>query len=205
MLGYWVQGFLVSFGLIVAIGAQNAFVLRQGLMGHNVFWVALTCFLCDALLISAGVFGLGVIGSTVPWFSLVLSLAGALFLLWYGFLAFRRSFLGGQVLEMSDENSPSILKSIGITLAITLLNPHVYLDTVALIGSVAVGFDVSQKRYFLMGAVSASFVWFFGLGFGARRLLPLFKKPRSWQILDALIGVIMWAIAGSLLWRVLFP
>ena len=163
------QGFLVSGGLIVAIGAQNAFVLKQGLRCWQVLPIVLTCFLCDFSLMTLGVFGLGTLIGASRVASVALALVGALFLAVYG------------------------------TLAITLLNPHVYLDTVVIVGGIAGTLSPAAKALFLCGAVAASALWFFALGFGARLLLPLFRRPLTWRLLDAVIGVVMWAIAFSLL------
>lgn len=198
-MSYVLQGLFVSFGLIVAIGAQNAFVLRQGLMRQHVFWVSFVCFLCDAVLLTAGVFGLGLITDSVPWFGVVLSLLGAIFLLAYGLLAFGRAYQGSSSLVAKDNPHTALTQTIAATLAITLLNPHVYLDTVVIVGGVAAPLALSQKYMFLVGAWLASFVWFFGLGFGAIKLIPLFKKPQTWRILDIMIGCVMWFIAVSLL------
>ncbi len=199
MFGDVVHGFLVSFGLIVAIGAQNAHVLKQGLLKQHIFWVCLVCFLCDAILMSLGVLGLGVLIAENRAATLTLAVVGTLFLLWYGFRSFRSAWQGGANLAVSVETKErSVGQSIAVTLALTLLNPHVYLDTLVLVGSIASPLTISQKQLFLVGAVIASASWFFGLGYGARLLIPLFSKSRTWQILDSFIGVIMWAIALGL-------
>lgn len=193
------QGFFVSFGLIVAIGAQNAFVLKQGLLRQHVFWVCLICFLCDFILMSMGVLGFGSLISQSPIATLMLSLMGAAFLFWYGFRAFKSAHQGTSALALDSQHQTHTLgKTIATTLALTLLNPHVYLDTVVLVGSIASPLSLSEKYYFLIGAVLASATWFFGLGYGARLLTPLFKKPTTWRVLDTLIGIVMWAIAFSL-------
>lgn len=198
------HGFWVSFGLIVAIGAQNAHVLKQGLLKQHVFWVCLTCFLCDVVLISAGVLGLGTLIGQSKTALLSLAVIGVLFLFWYGLRAFKSARQGGANLMVSAESDDggsgkSIKQSVGITLALTLLNPHVYLDTLVLVGSIASSLSADQKQLFLMGSIGASGVWFFGLGYGARLLTPLFSKPKTWQVLDTLIGVVMWAIALGLI------
>ncbi len=199
MFGQIIHGFLVSFGLIVAIGAQNAHVLKQGLLKQHIFWVCLVCFLCDAILMSLGVLGLGVLIGQSRIATLSLALVGTLFLLWYGYRSFRSAWQGGANLAVTAEkHEQSVGKSIGITLALTLLNPHVYLDTLVLVGSIASPLSMGQKQLFLVGAIGASALWFFGLGYGARLLIPLFSKPRTWQVLDTLIGVVMWAIALGL-------
>lgn len=201
MLPTIIHGFLVSGTLIVAIGAQNAFVLKQGLLKQHVFWVCLLCFLCDFVLMSVGVLGIGTLIEQSPIAKITLSVLGAIFLLAYGGRALRSAYQGGQELSVqNDSQKTSLGKTLATTLALTLLNPHVYLDTVVLIGGITAPLSTSQKYAFLLGALSASFLWFFALGFGARLLLPLFAKPITWRILDAVIGLIMWAIAGSLLY-----
>lgn len=202
MFTYIFHGFWVSFGLIVAIGAQNAHVLKQGLLKQHIFWVCLTCFLCDAVLMSAGVLGFGTLIGQSKTALLILAVVGVLFLFWYGLRAFKSAWQGGANLAVTSEpdtKGKSVKQSVGITLALTLLNPHVYLDTLVLVGSIASPLTADQKQLFLLGAVGASGVWFFGLGYGARLLTPLFSKPKTWRVLDTLIGVVMWAIALGLI------
>ena len=194
------QGFLVSGGLIVAIGAQNAFVLKQGLRCWQVLPIVLTCFLCDFSLMTLGVFGLGTLIGASRVASVALALVGALFLAVYGARAFRAAWRGGAVMTADGaEAAGSARQAVLLTLAITLLNPHVYLDTVVIVGGIAGTLSPAAKVLFLCGAVAASALWFFALGFGARLLLPLFRRPLTWRVLDAVIGVVMWAIAFSLL------
>lgn len=194
------QGFLVSGGLIVAIGAQNAFVLKQGLRRWQVLPIVLTCFLCDFSLMTLGVFGLGTLIGASRAASIALALVGALFLTVYGARAFRAAWRGGATMSADGtEAAGSTQQAVLLTLAITLLNPHVYLDTVVIVGGIAGTMSTAAKVLFLCGAVAASALWFFALGFGARLLLPLFRRPLTWRLLDAVIGVVMWAIAFSLL------
>ena len=194
------QGFLVSGGLIVAIGAQNAFVLKQGLRRWQVLPIVLTCFLCDFSLMTLGVFGLGTLIGASRVASVALALVGALFLAVYGARAFRAAWRGGATMSADGtEAAGSTQQAVLLTLAITLLNPHVYLDTVVIVGGIAGTMSTAAKVLFLCGAVAASALWFFALGFGARLLLPLFRRPLTWRLLDAVIGVVMWAIAFSLL------
>ena len=191
----------LGFGtsLIVAIGSQNAFVLRQGLRREHVLWVALISSLGDVLLISLGTLGLGTVFSSNPVLIRFATWGGALFLLWYGFRSFRSAFKV-QTLEPEGEHRPSNLKAVMLaTLAFSLLNPHVYLDTVVLMGSVAAKESLEGRALFALGASIASILWFFGLAYGSTRLTPLFRTPRAWQILDALVGVMMWMIALSIL------
>lgn len=197
MLASFVPGFLLSLTLILAIGAQNAFVLRQGLRREHVFWVCLTCAISDAVLIIAGVAGFGALAEAVPLFETVMRYGGAAFLIWYGWLNARSAWRGGAVMDISGATSQSLRKAIFTLLALTLLNPHVYLDTVVLIGSISAQYP--DRLAFGTGAALASFVFFFALGYGARFLSPLFAKPASWRILDGIIALTMWAIAAKLL------
>ena len=191
------SGFALGFSLILAIGAQNAFVLRQGLRREHVLAVCLTCAVSDALLIAAGVAGFGALAQAVPWFETAMRLGGAAFLLWYGARSLHSAWRGGQALQAAEGNGVSLRSALLTVLALTWLNPHVYLDTVVLIGSVSA--QASSRLAFGMGAVLASFVFFFGLGFGARLVSPFFAQPRAWQMLDCGIGLTMWAIAVKLL------
>ncbi|WP_107879329.1 LysE/ArgO family amino acid transporter [Neisseria animaloris] len=199
------NGFMISAGLIVAIGAQNAFVLRKGLLKQNVGVVVSLCWLCDLVLIGLGVFGISVLLSDNVYATAALSLAGGLFLLGYGTLSLRRAYKGGGHLSRAgeaDTATPSALQAAAATLALTLLNPHVYLDTVILIGGSAAGLSAADKLKFLIGAVTASGVWFAGLGYGARLLQPLFRRERIWRILDSLIAIMMFYLAYGLLRQV---
>ncbi|QHB18078.1 LysE/ArgO family amino acid transporter [Mannheimia pernigra] len=198
-MNIFIQGFIVCFGLIVSIGAQNAFVLKQGILKQHVFGVILICFLGDVFLMTIGVLGLGTLISELPIVSLVISLLGAIFLFTYGSRSFISVFKSGDYLVARGENASSLQKALMVTLAITFLNPHVYIDTVVIVGSIGGKLDFSGKMYFLAGALLCSFLWFFGLGYGARLLSSYFAKRRTWQILDAITGLIMYFIAFSLL------
>ena len=192
-------GFGLAFSLILAIGAQNAFVLRQGIRGQHVLPVVLTCAVSDAVLITAGVAGFGRLTTALPWFETVMLIGGILFLTWYGLRALRAAWTGGAALRTEGQGTQMALWPAVLTcLAFTWLNPHVYLDTVVLIGSVSAQYD--DRLGFALGAMSSSFTFFFLLGFGARLLAPLFARARAWQILDAVIGLTMWAIAAGLIW-----
>lgn len=196
----FLQGFIVCFGMIVSIGAQNAFVLKQGILKQHVFWVALICFLCDVLLMGIGVLGLGSLIAQSKWASLSLALFGALFLLTYGSRAFVSAYRGtSQLVAQQQAHRVSLKKVLFVTLAITLLNPHVYIDTVVIVGGIGGTLNIEEKIQFLIGALLCSFVWFFGLAYGAGLLRPYFEKRRTWQILDLLTGLIMYGIAISLL------
>ncbi|MFT5784822.1 MAG: L-lysine exporter family protein LysE/ArgO [Ascidiaceihabitans sp.] len=193
----FVQGFALSITLILAIGAQNAFVLRQGLRQAHVFWVCLTCGVIDAVLIVAGIAGFGALAQAVPWFESAMRFGGAAFLIWYGGLNALSAWRGGTALEAAEDEQQSLVSIIGTLLALSLLNPHVYLDTVVLIGSISAQYE--DRVTFGFGAVTASLTFFFALGYGARLLRPIFANPRSWQVLDALIALTMWAIAAKLI------
>lgn len=198
LLTSFIPGFLLGLTLIVAIGAQNAFVLRQGLRREHVFWVCLTCGMCDALLIAAGVAGFGALAQAVPWFETVMRYGGAAFLIVYGARSALSAWRGGGTLEAAEQAPASLGRTLMVVLALTFLNPHVYLDTLVLLGSISAQYD--NRLAFGSGAVLASLTFFFMLGYGARLLQPLFAKPFSWRILDALIALTMWAIAVSLLY-----
>lgn len=191
------RGLGLGAGLIIAIGAQNAFVLRQGLKKEGRFLVALLCTCCDAALIVLGAAGFGSLIVHIPWLTRAAAWAGALFLLFYGANAFYRALRPTAL--SGDVSTASRTGPVGTTLALSLLNPHVYLDTVVLIGGLSAQYSFSARGWFAAGAVTASALWFFGLAYGAAYLVPLFRKPVTWRILDLVIGCVMWAIAASLL------
>lgn len=191
-------GFSLGFSLILAIGAQNAFVLRQGLRDEHLLLVCSICAFSDALLILAGVSGFHLLVATFPSVTEVARYGGALFLGVYGLLSFFRAARVDQGLQPSELRSSSAWQAALTCLAFTWLNPHVYLDTVVLLGSVSTQFG-DRVAWFAGGAVAASFVFFFALGYGARLLRPVFARPRAWRILDLLIGCVMWGIALRLL------
>ncbi len=192
-----IAGFTLSFSLILAIGSQNAFVLRQGLKKEHIFVVCLICAVSDAALISMGVSGFSLIIKTTPWIEPLARYGGALFLFVYGAMNFWSAFNTNESLNPADTKISSLSKIVLTCLAFTWLNPHVYLDTLMLIGSISTQY-VGQKVEFTIGAVMASFIFFFSLGYGARVLRPFFENPKSWKILDFSIGCIMWLIAFSL-------
>lgn len=212
-------GLGLGLSLIVAIGAQNVFVLRQGIRREHVLAVVLICALSDAALIAAGVAGLGFVLSAAPWLVVVARWAGAVFLLTYGIMAARRAWRGGEELglDTADATASGSLAADGststltrtrlapvilTTLALTWLNPHVYLDTVLMLGSIAATHG-DERWLFAAGAIAASLLWFTALGFGARYLGRWLRTPRSWRILDAVIAVVMISIAISLVLPVL--
>lgn len=193
-----ITGFLLGGSLIIAIGAQNAFVLRLGLQRQHVFPIVLLCALSDAFLILAGVAGMGAL---VKRYDLVLQLitwGGFIFLFVYGLQAFMRAFKQ-EHMDARRGGDISLKKAVLTVLAFTYLNPHVYLDTVLLVGGLSAQWQGLAQAAFAVGAITASFVWFFSLGYSARILTPLFEKPMAWRILDILIGSIMWLLAISLI------
>ena len=190
-----VTGYATAFSLILAIGAQNAFVLRQGLRREHVFAVCLVCSVSDAILITAGVLGFGAIVEAWPALPAIMRYAGAAFLFVYGALRFLAAWRGGETLEAAGQTRP-FWPTILTCLAFTWANPHVYLDTLGLIGAVSTQFPpVAAKLAFGSAAVFSSFTFFFGLGYGARLLAPVMRTERAWQILDASIGALMWVLA----------
>lgn len=192
------QGLALSLGLIVAIGAQNAFVLRQGLRREHVGSVVLLCALADALLIAAGVMGMAKALGDRPALAAALALAGAGFLAYYGWQAWRRARQQHALQAAESRASATLGAVLAQALAFTLLNPHVYLDTVLLVGSIGAQHPAPMQRWFVAGASFGSLLWFCMLGFGARWLAPWFASPRAWQVLDRLIGVTMLVLAALL-------
>jgi L-lysine exporter family protein LysE/ArgO len=194
------SGLALGLGLIVAIGAQNAFVLRQGLRVEHVTAVVAVCAVSDVALIVAGVMGAGAALSRVPWLVPAVCLGGAAFLLWYGALAARRALRPAALLPDAAGARAGLATTVGTCLALTWLNPHVYLDTVVLLGSMA-STHGEHRWLFAGGASLGSVLWFTGLGYGARLLRPVFARPASWRVLDGAIAVVMTALAVSLALR----
>lgn len=190
-------GFRLGLGLILAIGAQNAMVLRQGIRREHVFAICLFCAASDALLIAVGVSGFSVASGALPWLAPALRWGGVAFLAWYGMRSVRAAFRGGASLRAADRAPPTLAATLLLIGAVTWLNPHVYLDTVVLLGSVSAQYP-GQGLAFALGAVTASFAFFFSLGYGARLLAPLFANPRAWVALDLFVGLLMWSLALGL-------
>lgn len=204
MLSASLSGLGLGLSLIVAIGAQNLFVLRQGIRREHALLVATICALSDAALIVAGVTGLGLVVQSVPWLVPVVRWAGAAFLLAYGLMAARRAWRpSGQALDAraaTGRPEPARRTTVVLTcLALTWLNPHVYLDTVFLLGSIAATHG-DDRVWFAVGAVTASVLWFFALAFGARLLGRVLATPRAWRVLDGFVAVVMILLAVSLVW-----
>ena len=191
----FVQGLALSLGLIVAIGAQNAFVLRQGLRREHVGGVVLFCALADAVLMTAGVLGMAQALGEHPQVARALALAGAAFLATYGWQAIRRARQSNHLQAEGAGASLRLSAAIAQAAAFTLLNPHVYLDTMLLVGSIGAQQPVALRPWFVAGASFASVAWFSLLGYGARWLAPWFARPKAWQVLDGLVGLTMWILA----------
>lgn len=192
------SGFGLSFSLILAIGAQNAFVLRQGLRQEHVFWVCLACAVSDAVLISSGVMGFDLAEQKFPGLAEIMRYAGSAFLICYGVRSFWMAWRAPGALLPSNIETRPLAATLIACLAITWLNPHVYLDTLFLIGSIATQFP-GQQIAFAAGAVLVSIIFFFSLGYGARLLRPIFAMPIAWRVLEIIIGFIMWGLAAHLL------
>ena len=199
----YLTGLSLGLSLIAAIGAQNAFVLRQGLCGAHIPLVVTVCVLLDVALMSAGVGGVSTALSRSTWVLNGVALAGAGFLGWYGLGAAQRAWRGESLLAASSTTAHSAGHVLSQTLAVSLLNPHVYLDTVLLVGTVGAQQPHGLRLAFLAGACSASLGWFVSLGFGARMMAPVFARPAAWRALDALVALVMWTLATTLLVKLL--
>ena len=192
-----VHGYLVSLSLILAIGAQNAFVLRQGLRREHVGVVVLACAISDAILIALGVTGFGVVSASVPWIGEAMRWGGVVFLLVYGGLRFKAALAGGEALKPGEGAAASVSKVLTTVLVLTWANPHVYLDTVVLLGSISAQYPQHQLA-FGVAAAAGSFSFFTALGYGARLLAPVFANAKAWVVLEVIVGVTMWGIALGL-------
>ena len=199
MLDIYLKGFIVTFSLIVAIGAQNAYVLKLGLLKQYVLMAVLMCITFDFILISAGVFGLGYFIQGNQLLINGIAIFGIIFLCFYAIISFRSAFKNASLQVDGTVKTNPLKQVVSLILVFTFLNPHTYLDTILLIGGIGANIQNDLKIYFLLGAVSASTIWFFSLGFGARFLIPLFKKTITWKILDISIGFLMLFIAYSLI------
>ena len=192
------EGFALSFGLILAIGPQNAFVMRQGLMRSHVFVTCLVCSIADAGLITAGILGVGTVVSSIEGAEQGIAIGAAIFLTLYGVLRIRSS-MNPNSISIEGEAESNLIATLGAAIAITFLNPHVYFDTLLLIGGASTGFMGNEKLAFGIGATTASFVFFFSLGFGAKRLSDVLNRPEAWKLIDRGVAVIMFVIAGAII------
>ena len=196
MLSAFLTGFILGFSLILAIGAQNSFVLRQGLMGRHVFIVALFCSLSDALLISIGVAGISIfLNNYIDLVSFWLFGISAIWLAGYGVLRVRDAINGNSALVIENASSNGLTSTLSFLAILTFANPHVYLDTVVLIGSISQQFPDNTKITYIIGASLASFVFFFSLAYGAKFLSPVMQRPMAWRVLDSLIAFVMFSLA----------
>ena len=196
MLSAFLTGFILGFSLILAIGAQNSFVLRQGLMGRHVFIVALFCSLSDALLISIGVVGISIfLNNYIDLVSNWLFGISAIWLAGYGVLRVRDAINGNSALVIENASSNGLTSTLSFLAILTFANPHVYLDTVVLIGSISQQFPDNTKITYIIGASLASFVFFFSLAYGAKFLSPVMQRPMAWRVLDSLIAFVMFSLA----------
>ncbi|MDK1361533.1 LysE/ArgO family amino acid transporter [Arthrobacter sp. zg-Y1219] len=195
MWSIWGTGLLTGLGLIVAIGAQNAFVLRQGIRREHVAAVVVLCAASDAVLILAGTAGIGTLVDRFPQVLDILRWGGAVYLAWFAVRSFMSALKPSVLTGQAPRSRGSVIST---TLALTFLNPHVYLDTVVLLGSLANQYGEAARWIFAAGAVLGSILWFSGLGYGARALSGALSRPRTWQVLDLLIGIVMLALAVKL-------
>ena len=199
MFTAFLTGFFLGLSLIVAIGSQNAFVLRQGILRQHIFYIALFCSISDALLIILGVAGISYfLNDLINEYSKIIFGFAALWLLSYGLLRLNSVFKANSKIISSNIKPSSLLNSLSIAAIFTFANPHVYLDTMILIGSISQQFIDLSRVYFAFGACIASFIWFFGIAYGAKLLTPIMQTPRNWRILDAFIASIMFIIAFNL-------
>lgn len=193
-----IQGFLVGAGLIVAIGAQNAFVLTQAVKRNHAMAVAAVCAALDALLIAAGVLGIGTLVASNTILQTAASLGGAAFLIWFGAKSLCEAFKEHS-LEAGEDAQRGLGPTLTATLAVSLLNPHVYLDTVIMLGAISGNFPGSGRYWFGLGAATASFLWFFGLSLAGRAMAPLFQKALAWRVLHLCVCLMVWRVAATLL------
>ena len=195
------QGFFLGASMIIAIGAQNAWVLKQGIAKNHHIVVATVCAVCDAVLILMGVYGAGLMIAESHILLSLISVAGILFLSWYGYESLRSALSPSGSLELARSGGMGLGRVVGATLAMTLLNPHVYLDTVVVLGSVGGHYQGEERLAFALGTTLASIIWFYSLSLGAASLAPVLSRPRVRKGIDLVVCLIMWVIAVSLLVR----
>ena len=199
MLSAFLTGLFLGLSLIVAIGAQNAFVIRSGILRNHIFYIALFCAISDSLLIIIGIAGISFfLKDFMNEFSNIIFGFSALWLFSYGLLRIRSALINNYLTVDNNSKSSSLLKAISIVAVFTFVNPHVYLDTMILIGSISQQFLDTNRIYFAIGACAASFIWFFSIAYGAKLLTPIMQKPSHWRNLDLLIALIMFVIAFNL-------
>lgn len=193
----FINGLLLSLSLIVAIGAQNAFIIRQGINNNYVFIVSAICFICDVILMCVGVFGVGEVLASNKILNLIIAIAGIIFVIYYGVLSLKSAIKSSSNIAADKGGKDSLKKVVLLTLSVTLLNPHVYLDTVFVIGASALRFDINGKILFASGAITASLIWFFGLGYFASAMRPILVKIS--RIIDLFVALVMFTLAISLI------
>ncbi|RDU73698.1 amino acid transporter [Helicobacter aurati] len=200
MVEYGIKGFLLSLSLIAAIGAQNLFILKQGILNNHVFWVCFVCFMCDVILINLGIFGVANFLANNKLITILLGICGTCFVTWYAINALQ-SLYKWRSIAITDNAIAvtSLRKTLLYTLIITLLNPHVYLDAIVIIGTLALSLNVFEKIAFACGSIFASGVWFFSLGFLANKASKYFRNPKTWVVINIMVALIMFAIAYNLL------
>ena len=199
MISIFLSGPLTGLSLIIAIGSQNTFVFRQGLLKQHVLSLCLFCSLSDAVLIFFGIFGIGILMVNFPKLPVYLTILGSIFLIVYGFSRFLAAYKN-EYIVLNSNKAGDLKKVLYIGAALTWLNPHVYLDTFGLIGTISIQYtNFDDKLYFALGATTASFLFFFLLGYCAQTLSPFFTSNKAWQVLDILIGLVMLLIAISLI------
>jgi L-lysine exporter family protein LysE/ArgO len=199
MLSAFLTGLFLGLSLIVAIGAQNAYVIRSGILKNHIFYIALFCAISDSLLIILGIAGISFfLKDFINEFSNIIFGFSALWLFSYGLLRIRSALINNYLTVDNNSKSSSLLKAISIVAVFTFVNPHVYLDTMILIGSISQQFLDTNRIYFAIGACTASFIWFFSIAYGAKLLTPIMQKPSHWRNLDLLIALIMFVIAFNL-------
>lgn len=200
MFSHYLLGLTTLLTLIVAIGAQNAYVLKQSIIGRFVAPVVLFCIVSDIFLVGLGVFGFGVVLERAPWLIEVLRWGGGIFLLWYGISAARRSVRPSALqVDASTEGPQTLGKALALAAAMTYLNPHTYIDTVVLLGSLANQQGVEGRWFYYAGCATGSVIWFTALGVGARFLRPIFASPKAWRVLDGLIALLMFFLAYKIM------
>lgn len=202
MLSVYFQGLITGAGLIIAIGAQNAYVLVESLRRNHHYLLAGVCALIDILLIGAGVLGVGGLVASSRTLRIAAALGGAAFLLWFGWGAARAVFRRESLQSSASSGPKSLKKTLLGLLAVSLLNPHVYLDTMIMLGAISGSYPDSGRYFFGCGAATASALWFFSLAFCGERLAPVFARPRSWQVLNAAVALMVWSVALRLLLEV---
>lgn len=194
------KGFLIAFSLFAAIGAQNVFVLKNGIMKNHIFYICLTCILCDIILVSIGIFGIASFIAKNKIITILFGVIGGIFVLVYGLLALKSAFKADSSLILKNNGKRDTLqKTIIQTLFITLINPHVYLDTIVILGAISLPLDFYGKIFFACGVICASISWFFCLGFASYKASILFKNPKTWVFLDLFTAIVMFVVAYGLI------